>query len=107
MSLMSLENNRNWLKIGFIFTKAWNKEKLCFEVVSFLHKLETERKLCLMPPKRNLLERMPPSLILFNQLDENKVELRDHWKDLTSNYKKTMQKTERTNLNIQLNIYEV
>ena len=43
MSLTSLENNWNQLKIGFIFTKAWNREKLCFGVVSFLHKLETEK----------------------------------------------------------------
>ena len=27
MSLTSLKNNRNWLKIGFIFTEAWNGEK--------------------------------------------------------------------------------
>ena len=43
MSLTSLENNWNWLETGFIFTKAWNKEKLCFRVVSFLHKLETKK----------------------------------------------------------------
>ena len=59
MSLTSLENNnRNGLKIGFIFmqawnigkimlesgfifTQAWNVGKLCLRVVSFLHKLET------------------------------------------------------------------
>ena len=43
MSLTSLENNQNWLQIGFIFIEAWNREKICFRMVSFLHKLETEK----------------------------------------------------------------
>ena len=44
MSLTSLENNKwNELKIGFIFIEAWNKEKLCLKVASFLQKLETEK----------------------------------------------------------------
>jgi len=30
------------LEIGFIFTQAWDKKKLCLRVISFLHKIETK-----------------------------------------------------------------
>ena len=78
------------LQSSFIFTQAWNREKTVLDA-----------------PWAQLLERMPLSFISFDQLDEMKVQIWDHMKDLTSSYKKTMQKTKITNLNIQLIIYEV
>ena len=38
--MYKLEIMETLLEVGFIFTQAWNKDKLCLKSVSFLHKLE-------------------------------------------------------------------